>query len=48
MRPYLALVLAGLVIGSFDAQITSAAKTKKLKNSLLSIAEPNPGKPARS
>ena len=48
MRPYLALVLAGLVIGSFDPQITSAAKTKKLKNSLLSIAEPSPGKPANA
>ena len=48
MRPFLALVLAGLVIGSFDAQIASAAKTKKLKNSLLSLAEPNPGEPANA
>ena len=48
MRPFLALVLAGLVIGGFDARITSAAKSKKLKNSLLSIAEPNPGQPANA
>jgi hypothetical protein len=48
MRPFLALVLAGLVIGSFDAQIASAAKTKKLKNSLLSVAEPIPGQPANA
>ena len=48
MRPFLALILAGLVIGSFDAQIASAAKTKKLKNSLLAIAEPNPGQPANA
>ena len=48
MRSFLALLLASLVIGSFDARIAGAAKTKKLKNSLLSIAEPNPGKPANA
>ena len=48
MRPLLALALVGLVIGGLDAGIASAAKTKKLKNSLLSVAEPTAGKPANA
>ena len=47
MRPLLALAFVGLVLGALDVRLVDAAKTKKLKNSLLSVAEPNPGKPKR-
>jgi PKD repeat protein len=46
MRPRLLLVLALLVLVAPPARVV--AKSKKLKNGLLTVAEPHPGKPANA
>ena len=48
MRPMLALVLVALTLSSFDVRVADARKTKKLKNSLLSVVDPHPGEPANA
>ena len=48
MRASVPLLLLTLALACFDPRVADAAKVKRLKNSLLSIAEPHPGEPANA
>src|SRR5215471_4654475 len=48
MRSTLALAFVGLAWCCLDASLVEAGKAKKLKNNLMSVPEPHPGRPANA